>query len=84
MGLESQEKRAAHYGIEQAAASQHLRPDVSLTPMELHHSQCISAKRQADALERIEGHLRNLAGELAHPEYGVAPTIRSAVRDLGR
>ena len=36
-------------------------------------SMAISAKRQADALERIAD---VLAGELGHPEYGIAPTLR--------
>lgn len=40
---------------------------------EIEHSKAISAKRQADALERIAD---VLAGELGHPEYGIAPTLR--------
>jgi hypothetical protein len=43
-------------------------------------SIAISAKRQADALERIAEALHTMAGEMAHPEYGIAPTLR----DLGR
>jgi hypothetical protein len=34
-------------------------------------------ERQIDVLERIAEHLRTLAGELAHPEYGIAPTRRA-------
>jgi hypothetical protein len=41
-------------------------------------SLAISAKRQADALERIVVAVEQLAGELAHPEWGVAPSIRKA------
>lgn len=39
-------------------------------------SLAISAKRQADAAERIAAALETLA----HPEWGVAPAIRSAAR----
>lgn len=43
-------------------------------------SAVISAKRSADALEKIADHLSTLAGELAHPEWGVAPAIREVAR----
>jgi hypothetical protein len=43
-------------------------------------SIAISAKRQADALERIATALDTMAGEMAHPEWGIAPTLR----DIGR
>jgi hypothetical protein len=44
-------------------------------------SCAISAKRQADALERIMKTVETMAGEMAHPEYGIAPTLREIQRN---
>lgn len=39
-------------------------------------SLAISAKRIADALERVAEAAETTAGEIANPEWGIAPTLR--------
>lgn len=49
-------------------------------PFSLTISMAISAKRQADALERLATAAETMAGEMAHPEWGIAPTLRNMDR----
>ena len=39
-------------------------------------SIAVSLKRIADAVERIAASSADMAGEMAHPEWGIAPTLR--------
>lgn len=43
-------------------------------------SAAVSAKRTADALDRIAEATEKLASELADPQYGLVPAVRLATR----
>lgn len=81
MAEETREGRAARLGIELAAVSDpwlaYKDQPYGASEGEVETSKAISAKRLADAMQRIERHLGQLAGELAHPEYGIGPTLRT-------
>lgn len=75
-----QHRRAELYGLEVKALSGAWQ-DISDTPSEaeVETSKAISAKRQADALERIAAIME---GEIGHPEWGIAPTLRQIQNDM--
>ena len=61
MADEHRDARAARHGIEPEAVFSQMQVDQPPTPQELDRSRTISAKRTADALERIAEAVEDLA-----------------------
>lgn len=74
------ELRADDYKLEPRAMNNAWKAGDRPSETEIELSRSISAKRQADALERIAESLRIIQEEGFHPEWGIAPTMRQRMQ----